>query len=193
MQTEVGEVFEPAAPGRGGSSTMPHKRNPVSAAAVLSTAVRVPPLVATMLAAMVQEHERALGGWHAEWNTLPEICMLAAGALAHTITTIAGLEVDAKRMAKNLDITGGLTLAESVMMALAPHIGRMPAHHLVEHACRVSVDEHRPLLAVLDADATVRVHLTTADLERLLAPIHYTGQAQAFSNRVLAARNRSAP
>ena len=84
-QTEVGEALEPSAPGRGGSSTLPHKRNPVGCAVVLAAAIRVPALVSTMLAAMVQEHERGLGGWHAEWETLPEICLLAAGALSHSI------------------------------------------------------------------------------------------------------------
>src|SRR4029079_19054278 len=110
MQTEVGEAFEPADAGRGGSSTLPHKRNPVSSAAVLAAATRVPALVSTMLAAMVQEHERGLGGWHAEWETLPEICALTAGALAHTIRSIEGLDVDAARMAANLELTRGMGL-----------------------------------------------------------------------------------
>src|SRR5262249_45262913 len=97
-QTEVAEAFEPAAPGRGGSSTMPQKRNPVSAAVVLAAAARAPGLVASLLAAMVQEHERGLGGWHAEWETLPELCLLAAGALRHSVETIEGMELDPARM-----------------------------------------------------------------------------------------------
>jgi 3-oxoadipate enol-lactonase len=144
-----------------------------------------------MLTAMVQEHERGLGGWHAEWETLPEICVLTAGALAHTITTISALEVDTARMASNLAITGGLILAEAVTMALAPHLGKLPAHALVEHACRTSIDERRPLLAVLDADPIVRAHLTTANLTRLLDPRHYLGETQTFIDRVLA--NRAGP
>jgi 3-carboxy-cis,cis-muconate cycloisomerase len=189
MQTEVGETFEPAAPGRGGSSTMPHKRNPVSSAVVLAAAIRVPALVSVMLSAMVQEHERGLGGWHAEWETLPEICTLTAGALAHTTTTISGLEVDAKRMAANLDITHGLVLAEAVSMALAEHVGKLSAHELVEHACQASVAQRTPLLAILEADARVRAHLSSGELQHLLDPTNYTGQASAFIERVLAARN----
>jgi len=189
MQTEVGEAFEPAAPGRGGSSTMPHKRNPVSSAVVLAAALRVPSLVSVMLTAMVQEHERGLGGWHAEWETLPEICTLTAGALAHTGTTIAGLDVDPARMAANLDVTGGLILAEAVAMALAPHLGKLPAHELVLRACRASADERRPLRTVLDEDAVVRAHLGARDLDRLLDPRHYTGLAQQFIDRVLASRS----
>lgn len=188
MQTEVAEAFEPAKPGRGGSSTMPHKRNPVSAAAVLAAATRVPGLVATMLSAMVQEHERGLGGWHAEWETLPEICLLAAGALAHTVQAIEGLEIDAARMAHNLELTGGLIVAEAVAMALAQKMGKAHAHEVVERASRSSVEQKKPLRNVLDADPEVRMHLTAADLDRLLDPRHYTGQAQALIARVLTAR-----
>ncbi|MEJ7668661.1 MAG: 3-carboxy-cis,cis-muconate cycloisomerase [Casimicrobiaceae bacterium] len=187
MQTEVAEAFEPAKPGRGGSSTMPHKRNPISAAAVLATATRVPGLVATMLSAMVQEHERGLGGWHAEWETLPEICLLAAGALAHTVQTIEGLEIDAARMTHNLELTGGLVLAEAVAMALARGMGKQHAHEIVERASRLSVEQKKPLRDVLDADPDVRAHLTSADLDRLLDPRNYTGQAKALIARVLAA------
>jgi len=120
MQTEVGEALEPAAPGKGGSSSMPHKRNPVDAAIALAAATKVPALVSVMLSAMPQEHERGLGNWHAEWETLPEICMLCAGALDHLTQAIEGLEVDPKRMRRNLDITQGLIVAEAVSAALAP-------------------------------------------------------------------------
>ena len=166
MQTEVGEAFEPADAGRGGSSTLPHKRNPVSSAAVLATATRVPALVSTMLAAMVQEHERGLGGWHAEWETLPEICALTAGALAHTIRFMEGLDVDAASMAVNLELTRGMGQAEAVAMSFAVHVGKQQAHELVERACRTCNEEQVTLLAVLDADAKVRAHLSTTDLER---------------------------
>src|ERR1700723_1335766 len=116
-QTEIGEVLEPTESGRGGSSTLPHKRNPVGSAVVLAAAIRVPALVSTMLTAMVQEHERGLGGWHAEGETLPEICQLTGGALAQTVGIIEGLEVHAAKMAENLDVTHGLILAESVAFA----------------------------------------------------------------------------
>jgi 3-carboxy-cis,cis-muconate cycloisomerase len=192
MQTEVGEAFEPAGAGRGGSSTMPHKRNPVSSAVILAAAQRVPALVSVMLAAMVQEHERGLGGWHAEWETLPEICLLAAGALDHSIRTMEGLEVDATRMAANLAIHRGLGQAEAVSMALAPHLGRASAHELVEHASRLSIDRRQPLLSVLDGDPRVRAYLSSADLERLLDPQNYTGSAHVFVERALSAPHASA-
>ncbi|HEY2970672.1 MAG TPA: 3-carboxy-cis,cis-muconate cycloisomerase [Casimicrobiaceae bacterium] len=188
MQTEVGEAFEPSAPGRGGSSTMPHKRNPVGSAVILAAAVRVPPLVATMLAAMVQEHERALGGWHAEWETLPQICTLAGGALAHAVAVVEGLQADPAQMAANLEITHGLILAEAVAMALGEKIGKMKAHELVEEASARAVRERRHLRDVLLADARVGAHLTSADLERLFDPRRYTGQAERLVTRALAAR-----
>jgi 3-carboxy-cis,cis-muconate cycloisomerase len=190
MQTEVAEAFEPSEPGRGGSSTMPHKRNPVGSAVILAAALRVPPLVATMLAAMVQEHERALGGWQAEWDTLPEICMLASGALAQAIAVVEGLQVDPARMAANLDITHGLILAESVAMALGAKIGKMKAHELLEEASARAVRERRHLREVLAADERVRAQLTEADLERLLDPQRYTGRSAEWVERALAARKR---
>jgi 3-carboxy-cis,cis-muconate cycloisomerase len=188
MQTEVGEAFEPAAAGKGGSSTMPHKRNPVGCAATLAAAIRVPGLVSVMLTAMVQEHERGLGNWHAEWDTLPEICCLAAGALAQLTQVLAGLEVDPARAAENLEATRGLILAEAVTMALGGRIGRLPAHHLVEAACRRATGEKRHLRDVLGEDAEVRKHLSAADLRRLLDPANYTGLAEALVDRALAAR-----
>jgi 3-carboxy-cis,cis-muconate cycloisomerase len=188
MQTEVGEAAEPAAPGRGGSSTLPHKRNPVGSALVLAAAARVPALVSVMLAAMVQEHERGLGGWHAEWDTLPEICTLAAGALAQSIIVVEGLQVDAARMAANLDITQGLILAEAVAMALGEKLGKMKAHQLMEEASARAVRERKHLREVLAADARVTAHLSPADLDRLLDPRGYTGQAERLVARVLAAR-----
>jgi 3-carboxy-cis,cis-muconate cycloisomerase len=188
MQTEVGEAFEPAAAGKGGSSTMPHKRNPVGCAAILAAAVRVPGLVSTMLAAMGHEHERGLGNWHAEWDTLPEIVCLAAGALAQLIEVLDGLELDPARMAANLEATRGLILAEAVTMALGGTIGRLPAHHLVEAACRRAAGERRHLRAVLGEDPEVRKHLSPADLDRLLDPANYTGLAEALVERALAAR-----
>src|SRR5271156_5060611 len=159
-QTEIGELAEPSAPGRGGSSTLPHKRNPVGCGVILAAAIRVPPLVSTVLAAMVQEHERGLGGWHAEWETLPEICLLSAGALSHATQVVAGLEIHESNIARNLAATHGLPLAEAVAMALAKHIGRLPAHDLIEQASRRAMKEARPLGDVLKEDAKVRAHLS---------------------------------
>jgi 3-carboxy-cis,cis-muconate cycloisomerase len=189
MQTEVAEAFEPAGAGKGGSSTMPHKRNPVSSAAILSAAIRVPGLVSVMLTAMVQEHERGFGDWHAEWETLPEICTLAAGALSHLTQLLAGIELDAARMAENLEATRGLILAEAVTMALGRRIGRLQAHHLVEAACKRAAVGKRHLREVLTEDAEVGKHLSAADLERLLDPRNYVGMAEHLVERALAARS----
>ncbi|HTS24053.1 MAG TPA: 3-carboxy-cis,cis-muconate cycloisomerase [Casimicrobiaceae bacterium] len=189
MQTEVGEVAEPSTSGRGGSSTMPHKRNPVGCAVILAAAARVPALASVMLSAIVQEHERGLGGWHAEWETLPEICALAAGALAQAIVIVEGLHVDAARMAKNLDLTQGLILAEAVSIALAEKLGKAKAHELVEEAAARSVAERLPLRDALAADARVAAHLSAADLERLTDPARYLGEAEALVARALARRS----
>ena len=189
MQTEVGEAAEPSAPGRGGSSTLPHKRNPVASAAMLAAAARVPALVSVMLAAMVQEHERGLGGWHAEWETLPEICTLTGGALAQAVAMVEGLQVDAARMASNLGLTRGLVLAEAVAMALGDKLGKPRAHALIEELSARAVSENRPLRDVLAADARVTAQLSAADLERLLDPRNYLGQARTLVARALAARN----
>jgi 3-carboxy-cis,cis-muconate cycloisomerase len=185
IQTEVGELAEPVAEGRGGSSTMPHKRNPVGCAATLAAAVRVPALVAMMLSGMVQEHERALGGWQAEWDTLPEIMRLSAGALRQMCDVAAGLNVDAARMRANLDATHGQIMAEAVTLALGAGIGRMAAHDLVERACRAASESGRHLRDVLRQEPEVSAHLSAADIDRLLNPAGYTGAAAAFIERVL--------
>ncbi|WP_454726551.1 MULTISPECIES: 3-carboxy-cis,cis-muconate cycloisomerase [Cupriavidus] len=191
MQTEVAEAAEPAGPGRGGSSTMPHKRNPVGCAAVLAAAVRVPPLVAAMLAGMVQEHERALGGWQAEWDTLPQIAALSAGALRQMHEVVSGLQVDAPRMRANLDLTRGLILAEAAMLEIGGRIGRLQAHHLVEGACRRAVAEgvtlRQALGAVLAEDAAHAGLMDAATLDRVCDPANYAGQAGAFVDAALAA------
>ncbi|MFV9656226.1 3-carboxy-cis,cis-muconate cycloisomerase [Pseudomonas sp. NY15366] len=186
MQTEAGEVFEPSAPGKGGSSTMPHKRNPVSAAVLIGAATRTPGLVATMLAAMPQEHERSLGLWHAEWETLPELCCLVSGALQQALLVVPGLEVDAARMRANLELTQGLVLAEAVSIALAQKIGRDAAHHLIEQCCKQAVREGAHLRTVLGASAEVSAQLSAAELDRLLDAAHYLGQARRWVERAVA-------
>ena len=186
MQTEAGELFEPSAPGKGGSSTMPHKRNPVGAAVLIGAATRAPGLVATMFAAMPQEHERSLGLWHAEWETLPELCCLVSGALQQALIMVPDLEVDAERMAANLELTRGLVLAEAVSIALAQRIGRDAAHHLVEQCCKQAVKEGAHLRDVLGANAEVTEQLSAEELDRLLDPAHYLGQAQRWIERAVA-------
>ncbi|MDB5794879.1 MAG: 3-carboxy-cis,cis-muconate cycloisomerase [Noviherbaspirillum sp.] len=191
MQTDVGEVAEPVAEGRGGSSTMPHKRNPVGCAAVLTCAVRVPALVSTMLAGMVQEHERALGGWQAEWDTLPEIVQLTAGALQQMRQVTSGLTVDAARMAANLDMTHGQIMAEAVTLALGGKIGRMQAHQLVEKACHAASGSGRHLRETLAEDPTIQAELSAQELDRLLDPASYLGQTSTFIDRVLATHRQA--
>ncbi|GAA0843003.1 3-carboxy-cis,cis-muconate cycloisomerase [Cupriavidus pauculus] len=191
MQTEIAEAAEPAGEGRGGSSTMPHKRNPVGCAAVLSAAVRVPPLVGTMFAAMPQEHERALGGWQAEWDTLPQIITLAAGALRQMGDVIGGLHVDAARMRANLDITHGLILGEAAMLELGRRIGRMPAHRLVEAASHRAIAHgltlRDALAQQLRDDPSHAGLLDDAALDRLSDPARYAGQATSFADAAVAA------
>jgi len=187
-QTEVGEAFEPAKKGRGGSSTMPQKRNPVGAAIALAAAVRVPGLVATMLSAAVQEHERGLGNWPAEWETLPQIAMLTAGSLDAMHDAIDGLEIDAARMRANLEQSQGQILAEAAQMALAPALGRDVAHDLVANASRRAAAERRHLRDVLGEDARVTAILDRDALARLFEPQSYLGVANAFIERALARR-----
>lgn len=170
---------------------MPHKRNPVGCAAILAAAIRVPPLVSTMLSGMVQEHERALGGWQAEWDVLPQIAALAGGALRHLDRVLEGLEVYPDRMARNLELTDGLILGEAHMLALGSRLGRLPAHALVERASRDAVEKKRPLRGALrdalDSDAATRGLLSDDDLDRLGNPANYIGEAPAICDRVLAA------
>lgn len=190
MQTEVAEAFEPAGPNRGGSSALPHKRNPVASVVAQAAAVRVPGLVAGMLAAMVQEHERGAGGWHAEWETLPEIFTLAAGALAHIREAAEGLELDADRMRANLEQTRGLILAEAVTMRLAERIGRGNAHRLIEAASRRAAAQRRHLHDVLVEDADIGKHLSGAEAAKLFDPVNYLGSAARLVERVLAGRKK---
>ncbi|WP_085715562.1 3-carboxy-cis,cis-muconate cycloisomerase [Pseudomonas sp. B28(2017)] len=186
MQTEAAEVFEPSAPGKGGSSTMPHKRNPVGAAVLIGAATRVPGLLSTLFSAMPQEHERSLGLWHAEWETLPEICCLVSGSLQQALAIAQGLEVDAGRMARNLDLTQGLVLAEAVSIVLAQRVGRDTAHHLLEQCCKRAVAEQRHLRAVLGDEPQVTAELSAEELDHLLDPAHYLGQAHAWVERAVA-------
>src|SRR5258705_9779761 len=143
MQTDVAEAFEPSGEGRGGSSTMPHKRNPVAAATALAAATMAPNLAATIFAAQVQDHERSAGPWHAEWPTVPTLLLVTSGALAATVALAEGMEVDAARMRANVEATGGLIMAEAVAMALAEKSGKSEAHHLGETASKKAVTEKK--------------------------------------------------
>jgi len=186
MQTDVAEAFEPAGEGRGGSSTMPHKRNPVAAPTALAAATMAPNLAATIFAAQVQDHERSAGPWHAEWPTLPTLLLVTSGALAAIVDIAEGLEVDVARMRSNLDATHGLIMAEAVTMALAERVGKSDAHHLVEAASKKAVAEKKHLRDVLTKDPKVAAQLAADQIAKLFEPMAYQGASQALIDRLLA-------
>jgi len=191
MQTDVGEAFEPSGEGRGGSSTMPHKRNPVAAASALGAATMAPNLAATILAAQVQDHERSAGPWHAEWPTLPTLLLVTSGALAAIVDIAEGLEVDTARMRANLDATGGLIMAEAVTMALAKTIGKSDAHHLIEAASKKAVADKKHLREVLISDPQIVAQLSADKITELFEPMAYQGASQALIDRLLASLDGS--
>ena len=191
-QTEVQEAIE-AAGKSGGSSTMPHKRNPVRASRILSAALRAPGLVATTLSAMPQEHERGLGGWQAEWDVLPELVIVTARAAEETADVLEDLVVRPDAMAKGLAVTGGLTLAESVTMTLAAHVGKPEAHRLVERAAARAGDGGVTFADALAADPDVTRHLDRQAIEDALVPEDYLGVSAQFIGRVLAAHAAKEP
>ena len=186
-QTELGEVGEAAEGGQGGSSTLPHKRNPVTAVLVSAAARRVPGLVATLLGSMAQEQERATGAWHAEWEPQAELLRLVGGAAARTRDLLGGLEVRPDRMAANLEATGGLLMTERLAGALADPLGRVAANDLVRRLAGEAADAGRPLRAVLLAEPQVREHLDQTEIDRLLDPAGYLGSAGELVDRALAA------
>jgi 3-carboxy-cis,cis-muconate cycloisomerase len=186
MQTEVAEAFEPHAPGRGGSSTMPQKRNPIACEYVIAQARGVQALVPLMLGAMAGDQERATGPWQAEALAIPQAMLLAHGALDQSLLIAEGMTVDAARMRRNLDATGGLIMAEAVMMGLAPALGRGAAHDAVHHACDLALAEGVSLAEALGRDPVVAAALTPARISALTDPASYLGAAGAFVDRVLA-------
>jgi 3-carboxy-cis,cis-muconate cycloisomerase len=191
MQTEVAEVFEPFAEGRGSSSTMPQKRNPIACELIIAAAGIVRQHAGLMFAAMAADHERATGPWHLEWMAVPEAFLAAGAALGHARAMLEGLIVEPERMRRNLDLTGGLIVAEAVMMALAEYTGRQDAHHIVAHASRAALAKGTPLLVELEADPKVSAHLSSARLRQLTDPMNYLGSALAMVDRLLAERARS--
>lgn len=180
MQTEVGEVFEGASEGKGGSSTMPHKRNPVTCAAILASTSRVPHLVANILSAMPQEHERSAGLWHSEWEVLTEIMQLTAGAIVKSIALIEDLEVDENRMLANLELTQGLIYAENITLALAQNIGKAAAHEYMEKACKKAVQDKKHLKEVV-----LESHIDLTDLDSLFNPKNAIGLSLELIDQVV--------
>jgi 3-carboxy-cis,cis-muconate cycloisomerase len=181
MQTEIAEVFEPTAPGKGGSSTLPHKRNPVQSVAIISAAMRTPGLVATMLTSGLQEHERAAGGWHAEWDVMRELLVLTGTAAGHLETMLKGLEIDAARMRKNLDLTHGLIMAERVTFALAPTLGKAKAKSLMETACKEAARDGVHLHGLMKNMPEAK----GLDLDALFNPATYLGASNNFIDTIL--------
>ncbi|SRR5579875_351642 len=185
MQSEVSEVQEPLGPNRGGSSTMPQKRNPVGAVVALAAANRVPGLISAMLAATILEHERGVGGWHAEWELLPEIVTLTGGSLLQMAEVISGLRIDVDAMSKNLEETRGQIMAEAVVMALAESIDRTAAQAIVREACACAAAHRINVRDALLDDARVKEVLTVTDLDHLLDPRNYLGSVNQIIDRVL--------
>ncbi len=186
--TELGEVAEPFVPGRGGSSTMPQKRNPISSELILAASKMLRQHAGLMLDAMTQDFERATGPWHLEWAALPESFVLAAGALGQARFMLEGLVVDAARMQRNLGMTNGLIVAEAVMMGLAPTIGRQNAHDAVYGACREAIEGGGDILPILLARPDVAGPLGAERLTQLCDPANYVGAAPLMVDEVLAGR-----
>jgi 3-carboxy-cis,cis-muconate cycloisomerase len=186
MQTEVEEVYEPFAEGRGSSSTMPQKRNPISCNYIVACTSMVRQNVAALLDAMVEDHERSTGPWEIEWISVPEIFCLAAGALNQARFLMEGLEVDPARMRANLDLTRGLIVSEAVMMGLGPSLGRQRAHDLVYDICRKTITAKESFLDLLAADPDIAKHMKRDELAKLVDPSNYLGVAGEMIDRVLA-------
>jgi 3-carboxy-cis,cis-muconate cycloisomerase len=186
MQTEVGEVYEPYHHGRGSSSTMPQKRNPISSCYIHAAISVVRQHAAALMDAMVADHERSTGPWEIEWIVLPEAFCLMAGALKQSRFVLEGLQVDAQAMRRNIDMTEGLVMSEAVMMGLGPYIGREYAHDLVYDLCRQAIAEKKPLLELLAAHPEIAKHVDRKTLQDMLDPANYLGQSGHMVDRVLA-------
>ncbi len=190
MQREVGEVAEPGGDGRGGSSTMPNKHNPTACALTLAAATRMPGLVASFLSAMVAEHERAVGGWQAEWPIVADVIQSTGVAIASMAEATEGLSIDVDKMRANIDSTSGLIFAERAMMLLGPKLGRDVAHKLLEAATKRSIAEGRTLAAVLADIPDVIAHLAPVELKQLEVPEQYLGSAEAYRQALVAESGR---
>ena len=186
-QTEVGEAAEAAAPGRGTSSALPQKHNPIAATFAAASARLAIGAVPVVLSAMAQEHERAAGGWQAEWSALPDLFRYTAGAVWHVREAVGGLQIDAARMQANLDQAGGLLMAESLTMALAPQLGRPTAQRVVQAVCEQAISSGSSLRQVTLVDAEVRALLSPEAIDRALDPRNYLGSADTWMNRALEA------
>jgi 3-carboxy-cis,cis-muconate cycloisomerase len=190
MQSEIGEAFEPGGEGRGGSSTMPNKRNPTACVLTLAAAHRVPGLVASFLSAMVQEHERGVGSWQAEWPVIASAVQSTGTAISSMAEVAEGLSVDPQKMRFNIENTNGAIFAERAMLLLGAKLGRDVAHKMVEAAVRKSAKEGRPLAAVLAETAEVTPYLGREELENLETPEQYLGSAELFRKALVSESSR---
>lgn len=186
MRSEVGEVREPYVPGRGASSAMPQKRNPIACPQIIAISARARALVPQMMESQVQEHERGIAAMPVEWMVIPEAFLLASGALQHARPMLEGLDVDAAAMRANLDMGGGLIMSEAVMSGLAPIMGRGAAHEAVTAAAAAAIDSGRHLRDTLEENTAIMDALAPGALDALLEPGNYTGSAGAMVDAVLA-------
>ena len=184
-QTEVGEALEGAAPGKGGSSAMPQKHNPVDATSAIASAQLAVGVVPVILSAMAQEHERAVGGWQAEWMAIPNLFRFTASAVERVRDAVGGLQVDPARMRANLDLTGGLIMAESLTMALALHMGRPEAQRIVKALCDRAVSSGVHLRQVALEEVDMQTILSSEEIDRALDPGAYLGSTDVFIDRAL--------
>jgi len=185
MQTEIQEVAEPFLHGRGSSSTMPQKRNTISSEIMLACSKLLREHHSSMLDAMVLDHERATGQWHVEWNAIPNSFIIASSSFKSARFLLEGLEVSPENMKKNIDKTNGLIVAEAVMMALAPHIGRQVAHDIVYDCCRQTIKNNIPFVDSLLADKNISKIFNENDLLEIVNPSNYLGAAPAMANKLL--------
>jgi 3-carboxy-cis,cis-muconate cycloisomerase len=189
MQTEISEVLEPFVAGRGASSTMPQKRNPIASEMMLAAAKIVREQHSAMLDAMVQDHERATGQWHVEWHVLPTAFIAISGGLRAAREALEGLEVRPEAMQRTLGVTGGLIVAEAVMMGLAPHLGRQVAHDVVYECCRNAIDKGGSFLDALASAPKIAAVMTRDQLAELVEPANYLGAAPEMTRSYLQRRN----
>lgn len=191
MQTEVGEAFEPAAAGRGGSSTMPQKRNPALSAQILAASNLAPGLVASLLTGLTHEHERGTGGWQASWLAIPHLLLLASGAFERTAEIATGLEIDKRRMRTNLEVSNGLIMAEAVQFALAEKLGRLRAHEILAHASKEATGQHKHLREILKAMPEITKVVSGKKLDGLFEPTNYLGETNTFIDAAIASAERA--
>jgi len=185
MRSEIGEVSEPFEVGRGASTTLPQKRNPIACEPVIAIAHKMRELASSQLSAMVQEHERAVGPMHLEWMLIPEAFVLMSGSLKHTSFILNNLWVGPDQMRQNLALGGGLLMSEAVMMGLAPKIGKAKAHHVVYAAASHAMDKGISLRQALLEDTEIKAHLTESEVDELIEPGNYTGIAGEMVDAVL--------